>query len=129
MFTAQAVLRLSAVVALVALMPVIVRAAEPAAARVVVVQATDPDGYLKEIEKGKALMKKLEIPVQLRVWKARFVGEGAGSISVVLEFPSLTELAKAEAKLNSDAEFTAWLKGLDKYRKVISDSIYYEMKP
>lgn len=129
MTTPKIAFRLFALVALVALMPAVVRAAEPIALRVVIVQTTDTDAYVKELDKAKTMMKRLEIPAQLRVWKARFAGEETGSIAVALEYPNLTELAKAEAKMAADAEYSAWLKGLDKVRKVVSDSIYYELKP
>ncbi len=128
MITAKTVFRLFVLVAFIAVLPPLVHAAEPVALRVVFVQTTDAPAYIAEIEKGKALMKKLEVPVQVRVWKARFAGSDAGGIAVGLEFPNLTELAKAEAKLNADADYVAWLKGLDKVRKVVGDSVYYELK-
>jgi hypothetical protein len=129
MVAAKTVLRLSALVALVALAPAVVRAAEPTALRVVIVQVTDMDAYVKEIDKARAMLKRLEIPAQVRVWKARFAGQDTGSVVVALEFPNLTELAKGEAKMAADADYMTWLKGLDKVRTVVSDSIYYELKP
>jgi hypothetical protein len=129
MLTAKIVLPLFAVVTLVSLMPAAVRAAEPAALRVVFVQTSDQDAYVKELEKAKAMIKRMEIPAQIRIWKARFAGDQAGQIAVALEFPNLTELAKAEAKLAADAEYSAWLKDLGKMRKVVAESIYFELKP
>ena len=121
--------RLFALAALVTLTPALVRAGEPTALRVVIVETSDVDGYVKEIEKAKAMMKRLEIPGQVRIWKARFAGDKTGSIAVGLEYPNLSELAKAEVRMAADAEYSAWLKSLDKIRKVVSDSIYYELKP
>ena len=129
MIAAKTVFRLFALVAFIAVLPPLAHAAEPIALRVVFVQTDNSSAYLAEIEKGKALMKKLDVPAQLRVWKARFAGNDAGGIVVAIEYPNLTELAKAEAKLNADADYVAWLKGLDKVRKVVGDSIYYELKP
>jgi hypothetical protein len=129
MLTAKTVLRLFAVVALGALTPAIVRAAEPAALRVVIVQVTDQDAYVKEIDKAKAMIKRLEIPAQIRIWKARFAGQETGSVAVALEFPNLTELAKGEAKMAADEEYSTWLKNLGKLRKIVSESIYFELKP
>ncbi len=129
MVTTKTVFRMFALVALVALLPASVRAAEPTALRVVVVETTDADAYVKEIEKGKALMKRMELPGQIRVWKARFAGDRTGTVVVAIEYANLTELAKAEDQMTADKDYMAWLKGLDKVRKVISDSIYYELKP
>ncbi|HJZ11383.1 MAG TPA: hypothetical protein VJ521_04490 [Acidobacteriota bacterium] len=103
--------------------------ADSVALRIVVVETDQPDVYLQEIEKGKQLMKKLESPGMIRVWRARFAGPEAGMVVVSIEYPSMTLLVADESKLYANAEWQTWLKGLDKIRKVKSDSIYYEMKP
>jgi len=97
--------------------------------RVVVVQTDNADGYVKEIEKGKAIMKRLETSGVTRVWRAKFAGPNAGSVVVSLEFPNMAAFAKDDAKIAADGEYQAWLKGLDKFRKVVSDSLYSELKP
>ena len=74
MIAAKTVFRLFALVAFIAVLPPLAHAAEPIALRVVFVQTDNSSAYLAEIEKGKALMKKLDVPAQLRVWKARFAG-------------------------------------------------------
>jgi len=104
-------------------------AADATVLRVVVVNTDNPDAYLKEVEKGRAHNKRLEGSSQIRVWRARFAGEEAGTIVVSIEYPSLAALAKDDAKSAADAEFQAWLKGLDKVRKIVSDSLYTELKP
>jgi hypothetical protein len=97
--------------------------------RVVVVQTDNAEGYLKEIEKGKALLKRLESPAVIRVWRARFAGENAGAVVVSVEHPNMAAFAKDDAKIAADGEYQAWLKGLDKFRKIVSDSLYSELKP
>jgi hypothetical protein len=97
--------------------------------RVVVVQTDNADGYVKEIEKGKAVLKRLESSGVIRVWRAKFAGPNAGSVVVSLEYPSMAAFAKDDAKIAADAEYQAWLKGLDKFRKIVSDSLYGELKP
>ena len=100
---------------------------EATALRVVTVETTDSAAYMQEIEKGKALFKKLGSPAEMRVWRGRFAGDDAGSIVVTIEYADLAALAKDEALLYGNAEFQAWIAALDKMRKVLSDSIYYEM--
>ena len=103
-------------------------AAEPTVLRVVVVQAEDAAAYVKEIDRGRAIMKRLGSPAEIRVWRARFAGEDAGAIVVSLLYPNLTALAADDAKMGADAEFQSWLQGLAKVRKVVSDSLYTEME-
>lgn len=97
--------------------------------RVVVVETSQLDAYLQELEKGKQMMKKWESPGVLRVWKARFAGPNTGSVAVAIEYPSMEALAADEAKLYANPEWQTWLKGLDKLRTIKSDSIYVELKP
>jgi hypothetical protein len=97
--------------------------------RVVVVQTDNPDAYVKEMEKGRAHMKRLESTGKIRVWKAKFAGQDAGNIVVSVEYPSLAALAKDDEKATADPAFRAWLKDLDKMRKIVSDSLYTESKP
>jgi hypothetical protein len=101
---------------------------EAATLRVVVVQTSDADGYVKELDKGRALFKKAGSPVVLRVWRAQYAGTDAGAVVVSAEYPDLAALARDNEKMGSDPELSAWLKGLDKFRKIVSDSIYQELK-
>lgn len=103
-------------------------AAEPTVLRVVVVQAESADAYVKELDRGRAIMKRLGSPSQIRTWRARFAGEEAGAIVVSLEYPNMAAFAADDAKLGADAEFQSWLKGLDKVRKIVSDSLYTEIE-
>ena len=74
-------------------------------------------------------MSKLGGSAILRVWRARFAGPDAGAIVVSLEYPDMTTFANDEKKVTETAEYQAWLKGLAKLRKVLSDSLYDELKP
>ena len=104
-------------------------AAEPVVLRVIVVQTDNLDGYLKELDKSQPMRKRLQSPAVIRAWRARFAGENAGDIVVSVEYPSLEAMARDEAKGAADPEWSAWLKGLDKMRKIVSDSLYTELKP
>jgi len=104
-------------------------AVEAATLRVVVVQPTDVDAYVKAIEQGKALLKSKGSLGTIRVWRARFAGTDAGAVVVSIEFPNLEALAKDDARFASDPELKSWLQSLDKLRKVVSDSVYNELTP
>jgi hypothetical protein len=94
--------------------------------RVVVVKTDDPAAYAQEIEKGRQIMKGLGIQGVTRVWQARFAGPEAGAVVVSIEYPSMAAFADAVAKTNASSEYQTWLKGLDKIRKIVSDSLYSE---
>ena len=94
--------------------------------RVVVVKTDDPAAYAQEIEKGRQVMKSLGIQGQTRVWQARFAGPEAGAVVVSIEYPNMAAFADAVAKTNASSEYQAWIKGLDKVRKIVSDSLYTE---
>ena len=94
--------------------------------RVVVVKTDDPAAYAQEIEKGRQVMKSLGVQGQTRVWQARFAGPDAGMVVATIEYPNMAAFADAVAKTNASSEYQAWIKGLDKIRKIVSDSLYTE---
>ena len=97
--------------------------------RVIVVQTDNPSAYIKEVlETGRAHMKRLESTGNLRIWKAKYAGSNAGSVIVAIEFPSLTALAEDDKKTAADPALGAWVRGLDKMRKIVSDSLYSESR-
>lgn len=114
--------------ALVLPMATTVFAADQVTLRVLAVKTDNADAYVKEIAKGQAMMKKLGSPAIIRVWRARFAGDNAGSIVVAIEYPSLMAMAKDEQLVQADADYQTWFKGLDKIRTIVSDSIYNELK-
>lgn len=96
--------------------------------RVVVVQTDNVDGYLKELDNLRALSKKLGGTGTIRVWRARYAGDSAGAIAAAVEYPSLAALAKDEEMFQSNAEYKAVFDRLKGMRKIVSDSIYEELK-
>ena len=94
--------------------------------RVVVVKTDDPVAYAQELEKGKVVMKSLGIQAQTRVWQARFAGPDTGMVVATIEYPNMAAFSEAVAKTNASSDYQAWLKGLDKIRKIVSDSLYTE---
>ena len=97
--------------------------------RVVVVQTADLSAYVKSLQEGQALLTKKGSPAHIRAWVARYAGPEAGSVVVSVEYPNLATLAKDDALFEGDPEVRAWLQGLAKIRKIVSDSIYEEAKP
>ena len=96
--------------------------------RVVTVQTDDLGAYVRQIEQGQALLKKLGSPAVLRVWRARFAGPDAGTVVVSVAYADMATFAADDNKVAADPEYAAWLKGLSKIRKVVSDSLYEEQK-
>jgi hypothetical protein len=97
--------------------------------RVVTIQTDNADAYLQELGRGQALIKKLGGSAIIRVWRARFAGPDAGTTVVSLESPDMITFANDEKRVTETAEYQSWLKDLAKTRKVLSDSLYDEMKP
>ncbi|MFY9844958.1 MAG: hypothetical protein WAK23_17750 [Terriglobales bacterium] len=71
-------------------------------------------------------MKSLGVQAQTRVWQARFAGPETGAVVVSIEYPSMAAFADAVAKTNASSDYKTWLKGLDKVRKIVSDSLHSE---
>ena len=97
------------------------------ALRVVVVKTDNVAAYVQEIEKGRQLAKSMGLQGQVRVWRARFAGPQAGTVVVSIEYPNMAALASDDAKVNASSEYQSWLKGLDKIRTIVSDSLYSEL--
>jgi hypothetical protein len=95
--------------------------------RVIVVKTDNVAGYMQELEKGRAMMKKLGVNVTLRIWKATFAGPETGTVVVSQEFPSFAAFSEAQTKGAADAQFAAWVASLDKIRTITSDSLYREL--
>jgi hypothetical protein len=98
-----------------------------AATRVTVVKTDNAAAYVQEIAKLRQIAKRLAVPVTIRVWRTTFGGPNTGSIIVASEYPSLAALAEGMTKVNADPEYSQVIKGLDKIRTVLSDSIVQEL--
>ncbi len=96
--------------------------------RVLVVKTDNPAAYVKEIETGKAILKKLKTTGEIRVWRASFAGPETGAIVVTIEWKDLSEFAADSKKVSNSEEMTEWVKGLDSLRTILSDSLYNELK-
>lgn len=101
-------------------------AQKPTVLRVLVIKTDNLAGYIQELDKGQALLKKLGVQETLRIWQARFAGPEAGSVVVSIEFPNMAAFVDSDNKTSASAEYKEWLKGLEKVRKIVSDSLYTE---
>jgi hypothetical protein len=94
---------------------------------VVVVKTDDPAGYVEVIEKGKEIIKKAGISMTIHVYLATYAGPEAGAVVSSIEYPSITALAEADAKLRNDKDYIEWIKTLNTIRTIVSDSSYREL--
>ena len=95
--------------------------------RVINVKTDNVAAYVQELDKGRAMMKRLGVNVTTRIWRATYAGPNTGMIVVSQEYPSWQAFVDAQGKTSADPQFSAWLAGLDKIRTIISDSIYREL--
>ncbi len=96
--------------------------------RVIVVETSDSAGYLENLKKVQAINARLGNKSVIRTWRARFAGPQTGSLVVAIEYDDMSDFAASDAKLRADPEFQALQKEMDKTRKIVSDSLYDELK-
>jgi hypothetical protein len=102
-------------------------AASTVVLRVIQVKTDNVSAYMQQLDKGRAMLKRLNIPTQLRIWRATYAGPNTGTLIVSQEYPTWAAFADAQNKIAADPEFSAWLANLDKVRTIISDSLYREL--
>ena len=95
--------------------------------RVVTVKTDDVATYTHELDKARVILKRLGISATVRVWRATLAGPNTGLVIVSQEYANLGAFADSTTKTAADAEYTQWLKNLDKIRTVVSDSLYREL--
>jgi hypothetical protein len=95
--------------------------------RVIIVKTDNVAAYVQQIEKGRAMMKRLGIQATLHIWRATYAGPNTGTVVVSQEYPTWAAFAESQAKGAADPEFSAWLANLDKIRTIMSDSLYREL--
>jgi hypothetical protein len=92
--------------------------------RVIIVQPTDLNAYLHEIDTLRSQFKKAGVAVTLRVWRARFAAAETGTVVVTVEMADLATLARVDALQASSADISATMGRIGKLRKIVSDSLY-----
>jgi hypothetical protein len=102
--------------------------AQAAVSRVIIVETADSAAYLKNLDKVRAMNTRLGNKSVIRTWRARFAGHETGALVVVIEYADMNNFAAEDTKLRGDAEFQALQKDMEKMRKIVSDSLYDELK-
>ncbi len=120
-------MRRKVVLSLIALLVLGAQVAEAAVLRIAVVETSDVAGYVKAIKAAEADLQKKGSPIKVRVWRALFAGDQAGSIVVSAEYPSLAALAADRERAGGEAAFRATFLRIDQIGKVVSDSIYTDI--
>src|SRR2546430_15108429 len=92
-------------------------------ARVVTVKTNNLSAYMAELDKGRAMLKRLGVSVQLRVWRAQYAGPQAGTLTITQEYSSWAAVADGQAKTMADPEFGKWLAGPRKGRTSTSGKL------
>jgi hypothetical protein len=115
---------LAALVGLFAL----VSSAEATVLRVVVIETNDVAAYMGHLNTLKASMQRIGSKSTVRAWRARFAGPNSGSIVVAVEYADMATFAADDAMIAKDAEYQATLKSMSQMRKIVSDSLYEELK-
>ena len=83
---------------------------------------------MSDLDKIRGVLTRIGAKTTMRAWRARFAGPNAGMIVVTLEYPDMASFAAEDARTAADAEYKALIKGLDAKRKIVSDSLYEELK-
>ena len=105
------------------------RADDAPVLRIIMSQTDDPGAYIDEVlDTGRAHLTRLNSVGKLRIWRAKFAGTNAGTVIVAIEYPSLVAYAEDDRRMSADADYRAWARGLDKVRKIVSDSLYTEAR-
>ena len=105
-------------------------ATSPRILRIVVVEVKNPDSYIKEVKRGKLILKRLGIEGEIRVWQATYAGKDTGMVIVTFDFVDKASFARSEAafeRAQGDREYDAWVKDLGNARRITSDSLFEEL--
>lgn len=120
--------RLTVILTAVVGMFVLANTAEATVLRVVVVETNDVAAYMGQLNTLKASLQRLGSKSTVRAWRARFAGPNAGSIVVAVEYADMATFAAEDSMIAGDAQYQATLKSMSQMRKIVSDSLYEELK-
>ena len=88
------------------------------------------DFILAEARKSQAMFERLGIKAKRRFIRATLAGDFSGTLSLMIEYPNLGELASAQAKLANDKD---WQKYVDKLQSkgagIQSNSVWVDVTP
>ncbi len=103
----------------------------PPISQVVIVDTNgDNDKLLSYAKSNQGIFERLGIKARRRYLLASFAGPNAGSVAVVIEYPSLAALAAAQEKLANDKEWQSYIDAITKADMTIeSNAIWVEITP
>ncbi len=103
----------------------------PPISQVVIVDTNgDNDKLLSYAKSNQGIFERLGIKARRRYLQASFAGPNAGSVAVVIEYPSLAALAAAQEKLANDKEWQSYIDAITKADMTIeSNAIWVEITP
>ena len=103
----------------------------PPITQVVIVDTDGDDDKLLSYAKSNAkIFERLGIKARRRYLQATFAGPNAGSLAVVIEYPSLAALAAAQEKLANDKEWQSYIDAITEAEMTIqSNAIWVELTP
>ncbi|MBK7902958.1 MAG: hypothetical protein IPJ97_08390 [Proteobacteria bacterium] len=107
---------------------VLTNPAEASVLRVVVVETNDVAAYMSQLNTLRSSLQRLGSKSTVRAWRARFAGPNAGSVVVAVEYADMATFAAEDSMIAKDAEYQATLKSMRQLRKIVSDSLYEELK-
>lgn len=88
----------------------------------------DPQPWLGLAKQVNALRTRLKLPT-VTIVQATLAGDVTGTYFVSTEYPSLTALGEATAKVETDPEWPGLLKQLQAASKVVSSELYVDRTP
>ena len=121
----------ASILGLVMGMAVEAQAEGPPISQVVIVDTNGDNDKLLSYAKGnQGIFKRLGIKARRRYLQASFAGPNAGSVAVVIEYPSLAALAAAQEKLANDKEWQSYIDAITEADMSIeSNAIWVEITP
>ena len=118
-------------VALVGVPDVSLAADPPPISQVVIIDTNgQADLLLSYAKTNEAIFKRLGIKARRRYLRATLAGEQSGSVAVVIEYANLGAMAAAQAKLQDDKEWQAYIdKITESDLSVQSNAIWADITP
>ncbi len=88
------------------------------------------DAYLARQPQARAIQERLGLPAP-RIFQATLAGPNVGTLSIVIDHPSLVAFAANNAKQQADAEWQSWIGDLNKagIRQLVSNILVVEVTP
>ena len=103
----------------------------PAVLQAVVIDTNgNTDALLADAKKNEKIFERLGIKAQRRYLRATLAGDESGSIAVIIDYPNLESFAAAQAKLQNDSEWQAYIQKINSSGMTVeSNSMWVDITP